>query len=188
LGFSNHGKRAHATAFNREELNGRLIFKEFGLRPGAANVADPDTLLRLAFREGIGVYAARSKKGNRRCYYTGQYYPKPDPHPNRLHLSGVCGPGAGNFALPYRLTHGTGRKAEAKQRAWLKNHPFPSLARPVLDMSSMVGIQTRPKGYPRTSLPQDWSSIAPLAGVAVDRVVPSNCSHSLIVMRLSQCQ
>jgi hypothetical protein len=136
FGLSNHGKRAHATAFNREELSGRLLFKEFGLRPGAANVADPDTLVRLAFRDGIGVYAARSKKGNHRCYYMGQYYPEPDPHPNRLHLSGGCGPNVGSFALPERLLRLVGRRARIQDNLWMRTHPFPSPARPILTLSA----------------------------------------------------
>lgn len=98
FGFSDHGKPAHATAFNRHEINGR-IWRTHGIHLGAANVGNPDTLRRLAFREGIGVYSARSKKGSRACYYTGRYYPKPDPHPNRLHLGGSCIP-KGGFPSP----------------------------------------------------------------------------------------
>jgi hypothetical protein len=141
FGISNHGKPTHATAFNRQELNDRL-FKKLGLPVGPTTVADPDTLVRLASREGIGVYAARSKKGNRRCYYTGQYYPKPDPHPHRLHLGGGCGPYGFSFALPERLMRVSGQKGTRQQNIWLRTHPFPSPARPILVLSEspFVGV------------------------------------------------
>lgn len=141
FGISNHGSPAHATPFNQGELNGSVWLKA-GIHVNPANTANPDTLVQLALRDGIGVYSALSQVGNHRCYYTGQYYPKPDLHPNRLHLSGSCGLYVGNYALPERLMHVSGLEGKAQADAWLRTHPFPSPARPVLNLSEspFVGV------------------------------------------------
>jgi hypothetical protein len=148
LGISNHGKRVHPGAFVVHELHWHAgIFKKAGLP--APDTAKPGTFRQMALRQGIGVYIARSKKNDALCFYEGRRQSIAGQPPKRLYLSGPgCDPvSGGNFALPDRLTHGFGRKAEAKQEAWLKAHPFPSSGRPIMDMSGIGEARTPwPKG------------------------------------------
>jgi hypothetical protein len=147
LGISNHGKRVYPGTFVLHELHwDSAIFKKAGLP--APDTAKPRTFRQMAFRQGIGVYVARSRKDDSLCFYTGQRHIAGEPS-NRLYLSGPgCDPvSGGNFALPERLARGIGRKAEAKRNAWLRAHPFPSPGRPVMDMSGLGERRTPwPKG------------------------------------------
>lgn len=127
FGLSNHGTRVHAGSSVRRVLSGQ-VFVRAGLPFDAQR---PDSWTRLASRQGIGIYTARTIKGNHLCYYVshGRYHGK-------LVLDGFgCAPYAGQQALPERLSKLYGRKGEREVNAWLRNHPFPSPARPVLSMS-----------------------------------------------------
>jgi hypothetical protein len=157
LGISNHGKRTHPGSFVLHELHWRAgLWKKAGLP--VPDTARPGTFRQMALRQGIGVYIARSKKDNSLCLYEGQRQSFAGQPPNRLYLNG---PGCdaelqGNFALPYRLERVAGRKGEVHEserndETWLKAHPFPSPARPVLDMS---GIGERRTPWPTGASPK----------------------------------
>jgi hypothetical protein len=149
------------------------------------NTERPDSFRRLALRQGIGIYTARTKKGNHRCYYVGQHRSIEGQPPNKLYLNGYgCDPFAGQWSMPERIARLAtgGRKAQAKGSAWLRAHPFPSSARPVLDMSGVGSIRTRHvKGYPTTPLLGDWPSVSSITGLAADGV------HSVQVLALYDC-
>jgi hypothetical protein len=126
FGFSNHGTRVHAGPSVRGVLNDH-IFIQAGL---PSNAQKPHSFKRLALRQGIGIYTARTIKGNHLCYYAGRSYR------GKLSLNGYgCAPYSGELALPGRFWRLYGQKAGREENAWLRNHPFPSPARPVLIMS-----------------------------------------------------
>jgi hypothetical protein len=159
FGVSNHGKRVYPGAFAVHELHWHAgLWKKLGLP--VPDTAKPGTFRQMALRQGIGVYIARSKKADTLCFYRGDRESLPGQPANRLYLSGPgCDPlSVGNFALPERISKISigGRRAQARGTAWLRAHPFPSPARPVLDMSSVGEARTPwPKGaYPKpTPLP-----------------------------------
>ncbi len=122
FGFSNRGKRVHPAPSVRHVLDGQF-FRRLGIPYATYRL---DTFKLLALRHGIGLYTARTKHGNRRCYFKiqGQNFPSFD-----------CAPYAGQFALPERVARADGVVSE--QVAWMKAHPFPSPARPLMDMSEL---------------------------------------------------
>jgi len=127
---SNHCTRVHAGPSVRRVLDGHIFIKA-GL---PFNAQKPHSFRRLAFRQGIGIYTARTIKGNHLCYYVGSRYR------GKLLLNGFgCTPAVGELALPGRFWAASGRKAQRDEHAWLRNHPFPSPARPVLVMSGGGG-------------------------------------------------
>lgn len=146
LGFSNRGTPVR--------VKGLAVLH--GLKfTGAA----PGTLVRLAVRDGIGVYAARAKSDSSHlCFYWGGGNGV-SPTGRNVNLSGGCY-GAANGMLPRRL--------------W--NAPFPSPSRPVWDMSSFwpLGLRLTPPHLHAFAI---WT----LVGVAEDRV------RSIQVLALSDC-
>jgi hypothetical protein len=168
FGFSNHGKRAHPDSSMRGYLEGR-IFKKQGLR--TPDATKPSTFRRLAFRQGVGVYSARKKKDNSLCFYAGRAL--------RIERSG-CTRDGGQFALPAGSNFGYGRKAGARASAWMRAHPFPSPARPILDLSLVGAVRA---GKPCSSCsPVVWPDFGILAGVAANGV------RSVQVLSLSDCK
>jgi hypothetical protein len=161
FGVSNHGKRAHAGRVALDGLEGG-VFHRLGIRFGSTAAANPRSFVRLAFRDGIGVYAARSKKGNRRCYYTRLHVvsapgqPSVDPA-HRLQFNGGCGRNFGGLGI----------------------QPFPSAVRPVLDMSGSVAMQSRRRNHPKRLLWEQF--VAPVVGLAADGV------RSMQLLALSDC-
>jgi len=126
FGLSNHGTRVHAGPAVRGVLNGH-VFVQAGV---PYNAQRPDSWKRLARRQGIGIYTARTIKGNHLCYYVGRRYRE------KLYLDGYgCAPFAGELALPARFWTLSGQKAGRKENAWFRSHPFPSPTRPVLILS-----------------------------------------------------
>jgi len=171
--LSNDGEHVHPGSYALHELHWHAgLWKRLGLP--VPDTARPGTFVQLALRQGIGVYAARAKKGHSLCFYTGQRQNGPGEPPNTLDLNGPgCGPFGGNFALPERIARISigGRKAQAKGHAWLRAHPFPSPARPVLDMSG--------EGNPAGG---DMQFIGPIVGVA------ANSIDSIQLLAQSDCR
>jgi hypothetical protein len=171
LGLSNHGKRVYPGSYALHELHWHAgLWKRLGLP--VPDTAKPGTFVQLALRQGIGVYAARSKKDNSLCFYTGRRQSFAGEPPNRLDLNGPgCGPFGGNFVLPERIEKISigGRQAQAKGLAWLRAHPFPSPARPVLDMSGEGGDAG------------GGLQLGPVVGVA------ANSIHSIQLLAQSDC-
>jgi hypothetical protein len=195
FGFSNHGHRAHANSSVKAYLEGQ-VFKKLGLPTPEA--AKPNTLRRLAFRQGIWVYSARKVKDNSLCFYMGLHWRrqaqapnvgsqwrKPGQPPGRFQLERgpECsrGPNGGEFALPAGSNFGYGRKAGARAHAWLRAHPFPSPARPILDLSMVGAVHHKQPGCSWCSRVV-WPDFGILAGVAADGV------RSVQVLSLSDCK
>jgi hypothetical protein len=192
FGFSNHGDRAHANASVKAYLEGQ-VFKKQGLPTPEA--AKPRTLRRLAFRQGIWVYSARKVKDNSLCFYMGVHWRKRAQAPNvgphwrtpgqppgalQLERSG-CSRDGGQFALPAGSDFGYGRKAGERAGVWLRAHPFPSPARPILDLSIVGGVREKQLGCSWCSRVV-WPDFGILAGVAANGV------HSVQVLSLDTCR
>lgn len=138
---SYHGTRVHVGPLVRRMLDGRF-WTRGGLAFAAADVTKADTFVRLAARGGVGVYAARTKDSNRPCFYIGHPMSLPGFPRNSLDLiGGGCGLYNGAL-LPERLNkvNATSRKGRKAIAAWLKAHPFPSPARPLLDMTGETAL------------------------------------------------
>jgi hypothetical protein len=142
LGISNHGKRVYPGRFVIRELRAPArLLKEAGL--AVPDTARPDTFRRMALRHGIGVYVALSKKNDSLCFFRGRRQSIRGFGRNKLWLDGPgCDPDGGNFVLPEHISGNPNGGVKA-QEAWLKAHPFPSPARPVLDMSYVGLLKTR---------------------------------------------
>lgn len=193
FGLSNHGHRATANSSVKAYLEGQ-VFKKFGLGPDA-DAARPSTLRQLAFRQGIWVYSARRVKDNSLCFYmglrwrkgaqapnVGPHRSKPGQRPGALQIERAgCGRDIAQFALPAGSNFGVGRKANDRASAWLRAHPFPSPARPILDLSMVSGVTTR-KAPCSSCSPTVWPDFGILAGVAANGV------RSVQVLSLSDCR
>lgn len=150
FGFSNHGKRVPPPPSIRQALDDQTLTRlgwSFRL----------DTFKRLALRHGIGVYTARTKKGDHLCYLKvqGQHFPSWD-----------CAPWAGQFLFPQRIA-GAVNPSKKEQIVWMKTHHFPSPARPLIDMSELFAVNGRQSGQ--------------LVGLAADGV------RSIQLLALSDC-
>lgn len=191
FGVSNHGRRAHANSSVRAYLEGQIL-KKFGLpTPGAAK---PSTLRRLASRQGIWIYSARKVKDNSLCFYMGVHWRnraqapnvgpqwrKPGQRPGALQLERAgCSRDAEQFALPAGSNFGYGQKAGERAQAWLRAHPFPSPARPILDLSLVSGVTVH-KAPCSSCSPDVQPDFGILAGVAANGV------RSVQVLSLSDC-
>jgi hypothetical protein len=181
FGFSNHGTRAHANSAVKGYLEGQ-VFKKLGLpTPEAARLR---TFRRLAFRQGIGIYSARRKTDNSLCFYLGL---RPRTlhwrgHPNELQLQrSGCSRAGGQFALPAGSNFGYGRKAGARAQAWLRAHPFPSQARPIMDLSFVSGVRVKQLGCSWCSRVVQYD-FGLIAGVAADGI------RSMQVLSLDTCR
>jgi hypothetical protein len=148
-GFSNRGKRVHPAPSLRRALDSKM-FRHLGV------AFRLETFKLLAHRHGIGLYTARTKKGDHLCYFRieGRAFPSID-----------CAPYAGQFLLPQRI-EGSADPVVTEQTTWMKTHPFPSPARPLLDMSAL-------------SMDGDFEQ---LVGLAADGV------HSIQLLALSDCR
>lgn len=194
FGFSNHGTRAHADSSVRAYLEGQ-IFKKQGVP--TAEAAKPSTLRRLASRQGIWIYSARKVRDNSLCFYMGLHWRKaarnpsvgpqwrkPGQSPGALQLERAgCSRDGGQFALPAGSKFGYGQKGGKRAGAWLRAHPFPSPARPILDLSMVGGVKThRPPFTCCSDVPVVWYGFGLLAGVAANGV------RSVQVLSLADCR
>jgi hypothetical protein len=181
FGFSNHGTRAHANSAVKGYLEGQP-FKRLGLATAVA--AKPSTFRRLAFRQGIGVYSARKKTDHSLCFYMG-LRPRTlnwKGHPNELQLIRAgCSRDGGQFALPAGSNFGYGRKAGARAQAWLRAHPFPSQARPIMDLSLVSGVRVKQLGC-------SWCSRVVLYDFGLLAGVAANGVRSVQVLSLNTCR
>jgi hypothetical protein len=191
---SNHGRRAHADASVRAYLQGQ-VFKDEGL--GTPDAAKPSTLRRLAIRQGIWIYSARKVNDNSLCFYMGLDWQRGAQAPNvgahgkaqgqrpgavQLERS-QCSREGGQFALPAGSNFGYGRKAGDRAHAWLRAHPFPSRARPILDLSMVGGVKTHKPPFTCSGCkPAVWYGFGLLAGVAADGI------RSVQVLSLADCR
>jgi hypothetical protein len=176
---SNHGRRAHPNASERAFLR-EQIFKKFGYPTPEAT--KPSTFRQLAFRQGIGIYSARKVRDNSLCFYMGV---QQSPGKFGLERGPECslGPNAGQFALAAGSNFGSGRKADGRVTGWLRAHPFPSPARPILDMSFVTGVKTYKPPFTCTGCkPAVWYGFGLLAGVAANGV------RSVQVLALADCR
>jgi len=195
FGFSNHGTRARPNSSERGTLEGQ-IFKKFGIPTPEAT--KPSTFKRLASRQGIGIYSARKLKDNSLCFYMGMHWRKGAQSPTvgphwrtpgqspgmfRLERGPECsrGPNGGQFALPAGSNFGYGQRASERVSAWLRAHPFPSPARPILDLSMVGAVRSKQLGCSWCSKVV-WTDFGILAGVAADGV------RSVQVLSLSDCR
>jgi hypothetical protein len=122
FGFSNPGKRVPPAPSIRRALDSQTL-RRLGWQFRV------DTFKLLARRQGIGLYTARTKKGDHLCYFRvqGRSFPSFD-----------CAPYAGQFLLPQRLAGPDGGKGGVRaQTTWMRTHPFPSPTRPLMDMSAL---------------------------------------------------
>jgi hypothetical protein len=175
FGISNHGTRVHTGRFVLAELNGHAWLRGKSGLP-APDIAKSGTFVQLALRQGIGVYAARSKANSSLCFFLGHRWSLRGQPPHRLYLGGPgCYSGGAGFLLPERLQRLSmlrpGRKAEARVASWLRAHPFPSPARPVFDMSGEDFLRSRPYGA--------W--VSSLVGVTANGV------RSIQLLALADC-
>jgi hypothetical protein len=121
FGFSNRGTRVQPPLSIRRLLDDQTLHRlgfTFRLH----------TVKLLAFRHGFGFYTARTKKGDHLCYLRVQ------GRGNFPYFE--CAPYAGFFVLPERIV-GNPDGSKKEQIAWIRNHPFPSPARPLMDMSEL---------------------------------------------------
>jgi hypothetical protein len=170
--ISARGTPAHPGLYTLHELHGHAkLFAQAGHPIPVTAQANPRTFVRLAFRDGIGVYGARTKRGNHRCFYYGRRKSFRGHPRNALYLEGPgCFALSGNFGEPQRFVNGSGAKNMRQSAAWVKAHPFPSPSSPVLDMSGL------------TRLPSGQLFIESLVGVAADGV------RSIQLLALSDCR
>jgi hypothetical protein len=168
---SAHGTPTHAGLYTLHELHWHAEqFAQSGHPIPDTAQANPRTFVRLAFRDGIGVYGARTKRGNNRCFYYGRRKSFPGHSRSALYLEGPgCFALSGNFGEPQRFANASGAKNTRQSEAWVRAHPFPSPSSPVLDMSGL------------TRLPSGQLFIESLVGLAADGV------RSIQLLALSDC-